>query len=314
MLDKKRILIYLAVAFGISWATALIIFLTGGIEKSPQIIPGTKLTLAFALVATIYMMAPSFAHIITRLATREGWKDVWLRPNFKRGWPYWLAGWVVPAVMTIVGSIVFFLLFPQYFDPALKTLTGLLEESGQGNVNPWLVVVLNTVQAVLISPVVNGLFTFGEEFGWRAYLQPKLMPLGGRKTMLWMGVIWGVWHWPVIAMGHNYGLDYPGAPWLGLLAMVWFTLLVGVFLGWITLRSGSVWPAVIGHAALNGVSGLPILLMQGKPLSLIGPTAVGVVGSVGWVLLALYLFITPRALRAVDQSAPVPGGQQIEAA
>ena len=76
--------------------------------------------------------------------------------------------------------------------------------------------------AVLAAPLINSFFTFGEEFGWRAYLQPKLMPLGFRKAMLLMGLIWGVWHWPLIAMGHNYGLDYFGAPWTGMLA--WFGL------------------------------------------------------------------------------------------
>ena len=37
------------------------------------------------------------------------------------------------------------------------------------------------------------------------------MPLGARKTMLIMGVIWGVWHWPVIAMGYNYGVEAEAA-------------------------------------------------------------------------------------------------------
>ena len=58
------------------------------------------------------------------------------------------------------------------------------------------------------------------------------MALGARRAFVLMGVIWGVWYWPVIATGHDYWLDYPCAPWLGLLAMVWFTFLIGTERSW----------------------------------------------------------------------------------
>ncbi|MCC6147860.1 MAG: CPBP family intramembrane metalloprotease, partial [Anaerolineaceae bacterium] len=160
---------------------------------------------------------------------------------------------------------------------------------------------VSVVQGVLISPLLNGVATFGEEFGWRGYLQPKLMPLGARKAMLWMGVIWGVWHWPVIAMGHNYGLDYSGAPWLGMLMMVVFTFITGTLLGWITLRSGSIWPAVIGHAAINGIASLPALFLQGNPNPLIGPLPVGLIPLIVWAVPAAYLLFTPRLFQQGPQ-------------
>src|SRR4030042_5224477 len=111
------------------------------------------------------------------------------------------------------------------------------------------------------------------------------MPPGRRRAVLLLGLIWGMWHWPVISMGHNYGLDYPGAPWLGMGAMVWFTLVIGVFLGWVPLRGGSVWPAVIGHAAINGITGIGAIFVRGNPNPLLGPLPVGVIGSLGFALL-----------------------------
>jgi len=131
-------------------------------------------------------------------------------------------------------------------------------------------------------------------------LQPKLMPLGARKAVLLTGVIWGVWHWPVIAMGHNYGLDYPGAPWLGMLAMVWYCILLAIFLGWATLHSGSVWPAVIGHAAINGIAGLGIFLVKGNPNPLLGPTPVGIIGSLAMVVIAALIFLLPGGLKTPE--------------
>ncbi len=309
LLDTKRIAIFLALAFGIAWAIGLVIYLTGGLTDSPELIPGSGFTLAALLLAVGYMWAPALGNIGTRLLTGEGWKDTWLRPHFKRGWPWWLAGWFVPGLLTILGAAIFFTLFPHFFDSQLTTVKELLASSGAADtVNPWLIMVAQTASALLIAPLINSLFTFGEEFGWRAYLQPKLMPLGMRKTMLLMGIIWGVWHWPVIAMGYNYGVDYPGAPWLGPLAMVWFTFVVGTFLGWITLRGNSVWPAVIGHAAVNGIAGWGVLFTQGQPNSLLGPLPVGVVASIPWTLVMLWIMVSPRAMVSATASTekPVP--------
>lgn len=309
-LDTTRIVIFLALAFGIAWAVALIIYLTGGLVNSPELIPDTGFTLATVLLAIGYMWAPALGNIGTRLLTGESWKDTWLRPYFKRGWPYWLAGWFVPGLLTILGAALFFALFPHFFDPQLATLTKLLASSGAvATVNPWVIVVAQTAAAFLIAPLINSLFTFGEEFGWRAYLQPKLMPLGMRKTMLLMGIIWGVWHWPVIAMGHNYGLEYPGAPWLGLLPMVWFTFVVGTFLGWITLKGSSVWPAVIGHAAINGIAGWGALFVLGEPNPLLGPLPVGVVASIPWALVTLWIMVSPKAAVSPAESSKEPVSQ-----
>jgi uncharacterized protein len=226
------------------------------------------------------------AVVLTRVITREGWQNTGLRPNFRRGWLYYAAAWLLPAVMVILGAVLYFVIFPQHYDPELTPLQGHLP----AGIDPWTFILLQVVQAILLAPVINALFTFGEEFGWRGYLLPRLMPLGWRKAMLVSGVIWGAWHWPLTAMGHNYGLEYPGFPWLGMLAMVWFTLNVGIFLSWVTLRSGSVWPAVIGHGALNGIGALPAMFMQGDPLLLIGPVVSGVLGGIGFLLLAVVLF------------------------
>lgn len=300
-IDTKRIGIFLAFAFGTAWIVALVIYLTGGLYNSPEIIPGSGITLVLILLAVGYMGAPTLAHILTRLITREGWRNTTLRPNFRRGWRYLILAWVSPAILTILGATFFFFLMPQYFDPELTWLKGMSPSvDGQPMMDPWLVVALYTLQGVLIAPLINGLFTFGEEFGWRGYLQPRLMPLGGRRTMLIMGVIWGVWHAPIIAMGHNFGMEYPGAPWTGILAMTWFTLVTGTFLGWATLRGGSVWPAVIGHAAINGIAALGALAVKGDPNPLLGPLPVGVIASIAWTLAALWIFLNPSELRTPE--------------
>jgi len=295
-IDTRRIILFLGFAFGIAWLTGLVIYLTGGLTNSPQIVPGVSL--AVILLATFYMWAPALGNILTRLITREGWKEVGLRPNFKKGWPYWLAGWFLPAVMTVFGAAVFFVLFPQYFDTGLHLVKKLMAASpALAAISPWGLIAIELLQAALIAPILNAIATFGEEFGWRGYLLPKLMPLGGRKAMLLIGVIWGVWHWPVIFMGYEYGFKYPGYPWAGPLLFMWITFTLGIFLGWLTLRSKSIWPAVIGHAAINGIAGAAALVTTGQSNTLLGPLPSGVIGALGFALVAIALFVAPGALK-----------------
>jgi uncharacterized protein len=300
MLDMKRIVIFLACAFGIAWATALVIALTGGLQNSMPL--GGGISLALVLLATTYMGAPALAHILTRLATREGWQNLYLRPKLRQGWVYWIVCWILPSILVFVGMAVYFALFPQHYDATLSAVRKLIDQSTQGRalpeVDPWTIVISQTLVAVLIAPILNGIFILGEEFGWRAYLQPKLMPLGGRKAMLLMGVIWGVWHWPVILMGYEYGFNYPGATWFGCIVFLWFIFLLATFLGWATVRAGSVWPAVIGHGAINGIANIVVFFVRGEPNPLLGPAVVGVISSVGFAVVALTIFLRRGALDA----------------
>jgi membrane protease YdiL (CAAX protease family) len=210
-----------------------------------------------------------------------------------------VAAWLATPLLILLGAGIFFLLFPAYFDSGWTVISKTLAEASQTlgqavPITPPAFLVIQIVGAVILSPILNGVFTLGEEFGWRAYLLPKLMPLGRGAALVLTGVIWGIWHWPVIAMGYNYGLDYPGAPWLGLIAMAWFTTIVGVYLGAMVLEAGSVWPSVIGHAAVNGIAAVSLLVTIGNPDPLLGPAPVGVIGSLPFTLAALWILWRSR--------------------
>jgi len=295
-IDKRRIGLFLFFAFGIAWAFGLWVYLSGGLTNSPELIPGTGITLAIALIALGYMWAPALAHILTRVLTREGWKESGLGLRLEHWWT-WAAAWFLPAILTFLGVLVYFLVFPQQFDAELGALSQLMAtlEAQAGEAIPfslWTLVLIQLGVGTFIAPFINSFFTFGEEFGWRAYLQPKLMALGFRRAMLLIGVIWGIWHWPVIAMGLNYGLAYWGAPWTGFLMMTWFTVTAAIIFGWLSLRGRSVWPAVIAHAAANGIASAGILFLQADAAAnpLLGPTPVGLIASLPWAILAAYLF------------------------
>lgn len=302
-LELKRILIFLAVAFGWAFTAGYIVYLNGGLFDAQPMFGGTFNTFTF-WVGFVYMPAPAIAHVVTRLVTREGWQNLYLNFKLKQGWRYILFVWLYTAVAILIGGVVFFAIFPQYFDPSLSGFTAMLTEleaqTGEAiPFSPFMLIVIQLVSALTAGLVINIPFMLGEEFGWRAYLQQKLMPLGPRKAMILMGIIWGLWHTPVIMMGYNYGAvnnnQYWGSPWSGILAMTWMTFVVGTLFGWAVYKAGSVWPAVIGHGVLNGLAGIVLLFAQGQYPTLLGPAAVGVIGSIGFTIFMLWAMLSPTA-------------------
>ena len=292
-IDRKRIYIFVAIVYGSSLMIGLIVIMSGGYYFSyPTIVN----PLAVVLIGELLMLAPAVANALTRVITREGFLNSLLRPNLRHGWPFYLAALFMPILAILIGGAIYYLLFPSRFDLAMtfaRAQPGMITRSGAED--PWLFIFIQIAYAIVIS--LWGLpLAFGEEFGWRGYLLPKLMPLGPRKAVLLVGAIWAVWHWPSIFMGYNYGLRYWGSPVVGPLLWVWVLLPSSVFLGWLTLRSGSVWPAVIAHGVNNANATVVYWFFSGPMDPLIGPSISGVIGSLGYVVLALLIFFHPHAL------------------
>ena len=104
LVDWKRVGIFLTFSFGIAWLVALWLYLKGGLQAN---------TTTLVILAVGYMGAPAFAHILTRLVTREGWQGLFLRPKFKQGWKFWLICWISPTLFVFAGMAVYFVLFPK---------------------------------------------------------------------------------------------------------------------------------------------------------------------------------------------------------
>ncbi len=106
------------------------------------------------------------------------------------------------------------------------------------------IMALNTV---IIGPFLGLIIAFGEEYGWRGYLQTELTRLGRIRGVFLLGIIWGIWHWPVIWMGYNY----PGQPILGSIAMVFVCIILAYFLAYAVFKSSGIWTAAYLHALSN---------------------------------------------------------------
>jgi len=285
--DRRRVVTFVAVALGIAALTGGVLYATGGLASSPEIAPG--ITLSAILLPTVYMFSPAVANVATRLLTDEGWTDLRLRPNLRGNWRPYVAAWLGTSVLVGAGMGLYV---------ALESAGLVPPPSGD---QPALGLV-GIVFTLTLGPVINTLVAFGEEFGWRAYLLQKLEQLGVRRALLAHGVIWGVWHWPVIAMGYNYGLDYPAAPWAGLAMMTVATVAIGTVIGAIALRADSVWPAALAHGTLNAVGSAAVLV---SGVGIVAAAPVALVGVVPWAVVGAVILLRSERF---DASSQVTGG------
>ena len=272
---KKQIIIYIVLSFLIAWILFLIIPLKGmvyGEQRSTLLLTGA-------------MFAPAISSILVRLITKEGFKNMLLKPNFKGNIKTYLLIFFGPSLLIIVSAILYFLLFPTHFDTGLTLLQG-------AEVTPSTILLVSLLQVILVGPVINIVPTMGEELGWRGYLLPKLRTLfSDRLSIIISGIIWGLWHAPVIIMGHNYGTDYPGYPYVGILVMVVFCVALGIIEGYFTIKLNSVIPAAMVHSAMNAGAALPLIVAKVGINQTIGPTVAGLIGGLPLFLVAITLFL-----------------------
>jgi len=288
-IHPRRIAVFLFVAFGFSWLLGGFVYATGGLSTAGDGAARAS-TLTLSLIG--FMFGPALGHLTVRIVTGAELSidAAWLRTRFRNRYRWYGVAWSLPVVLILIGVAVFYAVFPQYFDPSMESFRSTLSEEVANASRSAAIALSQLIAAITIGPAINTFVAFGEEFGWRGFLLQHLLPMGKRPAVVLTGAIWGIWHWPIVAMGYNYGLEYPAAPWLGLVVTVWMTVLLGTVFAWVTLRSGSVWPAAIAHGTVNAVAGFGILFRTGDPSPLLGPSGAGVVVLVpflvaAWILL-----------------------------
>ena len=240
----RRLLLFILFTFSISWLAAF-----GG----EWLFPDTEANMARAAFFNyVSMLGPAIAHILTRLITKEGFVDAFLAAGGKKSVKYyWIAllgqmGMLLAAVLLLA---------------AYKGLHISLQYSGTYSIGMFLFNLAFGFTGIVIY--------FGEEFGWRAYLFPKLEQLTGTiPALIFTGMIWGIWHLPALLSGLNFGKDFPGYPGSNVLLMCLQPILYGIFLTMLTQKSGSVFPAVIAHTVQDHMAGvLPLCLLSEAELA-----------------------------------------------
>ena len=249
----------------------------------------------FRLLMVGCMFAPLLAAILAKIPLADmGWK-----PSLRGKWKWVLAAWLVPAVLTTLGAALYFAIFPSQLDLSGKMFFAQLEASGgqaaleqfQAQALPVsFFLLIQAVQALTYAPLINTFVSLGEEVGWRGAMLPRLKErFGRRKGWLLGGVVWGVWHWPVMILaGYEYGLNYWGAPVLGPLVFCLFTTALGLLLDLAYEKTLCIWVPSLGHGAVNAAAGIALLVLDPDFAGgmILGPSMIGLISGIPLFLLA----------------------------
>jgi len=157
------------------------------------------------------------------------------------------------GVKLVLGVVAFFAL-----QAGLNLLLGLGQFQGQvervyGIAVPEglypLALIVAFGLAVTGVPLSGLAVMFGEEYGWRGFLQDELVKLGKRRGVLVVGLVWGLWHFPVILSGVH---TYPSTS-LGLGLGLVFFVLWGFVQSYAVMKTRSIWVAAFLHGVVNSV-------------------------------------------------------------
>lgn len=281
---KKTLTKYFIWTFTISWILQII--------GSYLAIQGNAT--GFRAFLSLAMFAPLLGALLAKAPLRDiGWK-----PKFKGNIRYILAALFLPAVFTILGAVLYFVIFPDRLDFTGKYVIAtygqeMMDQLAAAGLTLPMYLVVGTVQSVTLGPIINMFFALGEEAGWRGIMSPMLKEqLGRTKGLIVGGIIWGAWHWPsMILAGYEYGKGYWGDPFLGMALFCLATTVWGILLDYIYEKSHCIWIPSLAHGAMNAIATLPVMVLEPEYANqlTVGPAPMGIISLIPALVLCIWV-------------------------
>jgi uncharacterized protein len=256
----------------------LLAYLAAVVALSAPVEGAIIATGAISALVGVLMWMPAVASIIVRLARHEGFADVSFRFGGRRTWWALLLGLLVPLIVGFVAYGTAWLTGLATFDPPVWV-------AGPDPVARFGMLLGLALTGNL---AVGFILAAGEELGWRGYMLTRLIDGRIPHPVLVSGLIWGLWHTPLIATGLYAASPYPSVS-VALFLVPAASL--GVLIARARLATGSIWPAVWLHATWNAIIQIPF------DLSTTGSNArlwVGESGILVAVILAMVAFLSTR--------------------
>ena len=186
-----------------------------------------------------YTFLPAVTSILLVFALQKRW--VFGNFSYSKFDPFYLfLGFIIPVILYVISLSI------QLRVGSLKLKSDI----------EWKKILTGIPVTILVLIV----FVAGEEIGWRGFLQTPLIDafgiLGG---VILLGLVWGIWHAPIALRGHNLTSDF----WIETFILYPFMCVCYSFpLAFITIESGSIWPALIFHATNNTLGSLGIQIAE----------------------------------------------------
>jgi len=250
---SKKVLQFILLTFVISWSVALATYL---LHITYGSIP------FLVMIAVAYMPAPAYATlIIQKLIYHSSLQPYgFTLKNISLRWLLittagfvWFIVLGTFVVIAILGNVFGVALFGRidFSEAAFLNQLTVFSRGAFGNVPehvplpPVAIFLLALVQGSIAGFTFNLPFTFGEELGWRGLLLRETQGSGFVRSNLFIGVVWGLWHAPIIVQGHNY----PGHPLAGIFMMILFTTALSFPMAYCRFKSRTI----LGPSALHGM-------------------------------------------------------------
>ena len=281
----KKAVIYSVVLCAISWLAALAF----------QAAVGTPAPLGYALFGAAYMFLPLIVALVMQLIERST-KDTLGMLRFRPRWSWLVGALLVPATLALCALVGMLFAEPVSMAESLRMqITAALGDTPEATaalaeinkVPGWVMGVATIISGLLAGATINAVVAFGEEYGWRYYLVSKLRGKKFLPAALFIGIVWGIWHAPMILLfGHNY----PNDRIVGIGMMVILCILLGIIELYFVVKSGSVWPSAIIHGIFNGISGMTLLWFPTGSALTTGMTGVAGFVAMGIIIATLWLY------------------------
>ena len=271
----KNLKLYLAIAYGLIWAAGLALYLSGYIVAS--------FSGAAPWLVSTCMFIPLVATLICQKSSKEPLlHGIGIRWKVNR---WWFLGWFTFPVIALLT-----LLFTHWIS-GIDTHSEIMQALGETlPFGPVGATAITLLSGMLAGATINGLFAFGEEVGWRGYLLKQFEGRSFLGTAVVIGIIWGLWHAPLILMGHNY----PQHPQWGVLMMVVVCILMSFIIQYFRVKSGSVIVAAIMHGTCNGVAGLTMIFLSLDKYNDLIDGSCGLAGILAMLVVAIVIFLYDR--------------------
>ena len=237
------------------------------------------------VLSAFAMLLPMLAVIITQLIFKEpvlGGLEISFKIN-----RWWVIGWLLMPVVALAVLGVTLLMPGAKWTPDSELVQVALQSMPEG-LGIWGLIGVTILSGLFAGFTINAVFAFGEEVAWRGYLMKLFKGKKFLMTALWIGIIWGFWHAPLILNGHNY----PQHPVAGVFMMVPVCLLLTPMLMYFRIKGRSVVVPAIMHGTFNAVVGVTNLVVTpANDLLYGGP---GLAGMIVLLLLNVCLFLYDR--------------------
>ncbi len=150
----------------------------------------------------------------------------------------------------------------------------------------------------------------GEELGWRGFMLTRLIDSGLPKPILLSGLIWSLYHLPVI-LGGNYS-HTNGNIFISAFLFLFSATAFSYIMAWLRLGTGSVWPCIIAHGAANTIFDVGFAGNSKGGDYLVSESGILTIIVMVIVAVALWRLFPPKVLLRTPQTSMTEGAEVVQ--